>query len=223
MRFKKNSGDLPINTSFRERRKIRIEQGRESIRKKGSRAQVMKSASIALRVHFLAFVCFMFALGCGEKAPFMQWRQVTQRDFGFRAEFPNDPVYSKTYLDTQEGKVTVHQFQHKSIAFVYYVSVMEFPHKLMTQQPKRRTLQVMMEDQIQGMEGALETASNGTFDGFPSLKFRARLPQDGANLRNENYLTSLMIVRGDSVYRVSAIGMGNEEEVARFLGSFESL
>ena len=81
----------------------------------------------------------------------------------------------------------------------------------------------MMEDQIQGMEGALETASNGTFDGFPSLKFRARLPQDGANLRNENYLTSLMIVRGDSVYRVSAIGMGNEEEVARFLGSFEFL
>lgn len=224
MRIKRQPDLVFPLASAREKRRERIREEKERIRKKGGgRAAKMRSATWAFRLHILALAGFLFGLGCGEKAPFMQWRPFTNSEFGFTAEFPNDPVYNKSYLDTQDGRVYVHQFQHKSIAFVYYVSVTQFPHQLMAQQPKRQTLQILMEDQIQGMRGARVHSSIGSFDGYPALRFRARLPQDGANLRNENYLTSEIIIKGDTVYRISAIGMGNEEEITRFLSSFKFL
>ena len=79
----------------------------------------------------------------------------------------------------------------------------------------------MMEDQILGMNGALLESSHRSFQGSPAVYFSAQLPKDGAELRNDNTLTSFIVIKGNRIYRVSAIGLGNAEERNRFLSSFK--
>lgn len=209
--------------SVRQLRQERMEEAKELMKRKRLGPSSLEKLTWKIRIHFLALAGFMFGLGCGERVPFMEWDEYVERDFGFSVQMPGTPIYSKTSLATQEGYLAVHQFQHKSVAFVYYVSVVEFPPSLMSRQSKRHTLRLMMEDQIHGMSGALESSEERSFMGFPSILFRARLPRDGAALRNDNFITSEIIIRGNAVYRVSAVGMGNEEETARFLESFRFL
>ncbi|MGB0371308.1 MAG: hypothetical protein ACPGN3_08140 [Opitutales bacterium] len=205
------------------RERVRRER-RELLRYSPSkRREVIRKANIQIITMVASVVGFLIAVGCSDRNPMHTWATYEYPEYGFAVEMPNEPIESSTQLRTQDGLVPVRQFQHKSIAFVYYVSVAEFPSKLIQSQPKKRTLDIMMEDQILGMNGALLESSHRSFDGYPAIFFSAQLPKDGVELRNDNTLTSIIVIKGNRIYRASAIGLGNEGERTRFLGSFTLL
>ncbi|MEM9026382.1 MAG: hypothetical protein AAGB06_05550 [Verrucomicrobiota bacterium] len=206
-------------------RKERVRLEREAFLKlsPAKRRESVRKANTQLFFHVAAICGFFIAVGCADRNPVHDWDTYTFSDSGFAVEMPGTPIQSVSQLRTQSGLVPVKQYQHKSIAFIYYVSVADFPLELIESQSKRRTLDVMMEDQILGMNGALLESSHRSFEGFPSVFFSAKLPKDGAELRNDNTLTSVIVVKGNRIYRASAIGLGNQEERTRFLGSFRLL
>lgn len=206
-----------------EERRKRVREERQELAQKSpkQRREAMKKANFAIKVQIAAIAGFFLALGCSDRNTIPDWRTYTYKDAGFSVGMPNEPILSTNRVQTQKGMVPVQQYQHKSIAFVYYVSVTEFPRELIASQPKERTLAIMMEDQILGMNGALLKSNRSSYQGYPAIYYTAKLPKDGAELRNDNTLSSMIVIKGTRIYRVSAIGLGNAEERNRFLSSFK--
>ena len=214
-------GQLPTPTERREQ----VREEREALLKKSpeQRREILRKANFSIGVVFCSIFGFFLALGCSDRNTMPNWETFTYKDSGFSVEMPNEPILSSKSVQTQKGRVPLIQYQHKSIAFIYYVSVAEFPRALINSQPKEQTLIIMMEDQILGMSGSLIKSNRSSFQGYPAIYFSARLPKDGAELRNDNTLSCMIVIKGNRIYRVSAIGLGNAEERNRFISSFKLL
>ena len=157
------------------------------------------------------------------------WVPVREPGLGFAAEFPRAFKEGERKVvrhETKRGEVPVHTFGQHTLAFFWGITVAEFPPGA-DEEPARDILQRAVDEQLAQYRATVDSTEPVEVNGVPALKVTGSLPRvsegDEDGLLNHNRVHLLVAVRGNRLYRVSALGLGNEEMVAKFFDAFELL
>jgi len=153
------------------------------------------------------------------------WTGLRKPGLGFAAEFPrafNAGEQRMEVHETPEGHVPVHYFGQNTLAFFWGISVAEYPPGA-DAEPAADILERAVDEQLRQYRAAVDSRENLEVSGEPALKVVGSLPREPGGLSNHNRLHLLVVMRGNRLYRASALGLGNDAMVAHFFDAFRLL
>lgn len=152
------------------------------------------------------------------------WIQIDEPRFGFSAIFPrkfNHDEIKVVPQETENGVVINHIFAQSSLAFYYSVSCAKFPGASVMESHPGDTLKKAIDDIVNTYHAEVLQEYQITRNRFPGRYVKANIPKEKMGLNNNNRLHSMAFLRGSYLYRVTAVGLGNEPQVALFFDSFQ--
>lgn len=147
-----------------------------------------------------------------------QWETVSEPDLGFRIDFPGKPVVRNQSFKTASGVGHVFLYSYKHIAFEYAMSVMRLPPGEVRTDDFEGVLDATVEDLAREKKGLLSFQESINVGGFPGRRATVSLPE---TYLKDNRAHTLIVLRGNYVYRVTAAGIGNIDIVQHFFNSLE--
>lgn len=149
-----------------------------------------------------------------------QWQTVSEPDLGFRIDFPGKPELRNQAFNTASGAGQVFLYSFKHIAFEYGLSVMRLPPAEVNTDDLEGVLDATVQDLVREKKGLLSFQESMNVGGFPGRRATVSLPE---TYLKDNRAHTLIVLRGNYVYRVTAAGIGNIDIVQHFFNSFEIL
>jgi len=149
-----------------------------------------------------------------------QWQKVSEPELGFRIEFPGKPELRNQSFNTASGVGQVFLYSYKHIAFEYAMSVMRLPPAEVSTDDFEGVLDATVQELVREKKGLLSFQESMNVGGFPGRRATVSLPD---TYLKDNRAHTLIVLRGNYVYRVTAAGIGNIDMVQYFFNSFAIL
>lgn len=178
------------------------------------------------------FVCIGVALGvllagCGPINPKddpKYWVHIDESRLGFSVLFPRQfkqDEIKKVPQETTYGIVINHLFAQSNVAFYYAVSCVKFPSASVMESHPGDSIKTAIDDMINDYHAKVLEEYPVSRNGFPGRYVKADIPKEKLGLNNNNRLHTMVFLRGSYLYRVTAVGLGNERQVDIFFDSFQ--
>lgn len=148
------------------------------------------------------------------------WQIISEPELGFSIEFPGKPVVRNQSFNTASGQGHVFLYSYKHIAFEYAMSVMRLPPAEVTTDNFEGVLDATVQELVREKKGLLSFQESMSVGGFPGRRATVSLPD---TYLKENRAHTMIVLRGNYVYRVTAAGIGNIDIVQYFFNSFAIL
>lgn len=152
------------------------------------------------------------------------WHPIEDQQLGFSALFPRpfiDDEIRSEYNLTDYGQIKQHIYSQSSLAFYYSITCSEFPEYLVKQNATKDAVKKAIDSLINDYHAEVEVFEPINRNGFEGTYLTAKLSKEKLGLNNNNQLHAMAFLRGNCLYRVTAVGLGNLEEVETFFSSFK--
>ena len=173
------------------------------------------------------FLLLVFNNGCGPVNPLddpNNWVVIDQPEKGFYALFPRQFKEGEVKTipqDTSEGTLMHYIYGQSGLAFYYSVYATKFPPSAVQSSDPEAATQTAVEDLIKEYRAKVIETYPVARNNFPGRYVKATLPKQELGLKNNNILRSMVFVRDHYLYRVTAVGIGNDKQVQIFFDSFQ--
>ena len=180
----------------------------------------------------IALFCSMLLLlvfnsGCGPVNPLddpENWVVIDQPEKGFYALFPRQFKQGEIKTipqETSEGPLMHYVYGQSGLAFYYSVYATKFPPSAVLSSDPEAATKNAIEDLIKEYRAEVIETHPVSRNNFPGCYVKATLPKQELGLKNDNILRSMVFVRDYYLYRVTAVGLGNDKQVEIFFDSFQ--
>ena len=173
----------------------------------------------------LICVCFVFA-GCRNPEDPRVWTDVRDTDAGFAAKFPRPFKGHEIRVETKdsaEGPVQFKVYGQSGLAFYYAITCATFPPTATDQIEPHEALNKAADELLAEYQADVLVRETISQKSVPGLLIRANIPREPNDMLNNNQLHCMIFVRTNQIFRVTAIGLGNEFMVERFFEAFKFL
>jgi len=175
----------------------------------------------------LSMTLLVQTTGCGPVDPLADpanWVAIDAPSHGFSALFPRKFKQNEIRTvpqETADGIVIHHIYGQSGVAFYYSVSCAKFPGASVMHAHPGDTLKKAVDDLVKNYHADVLQEYQVYRNGFPGRYVKADIPKEKLGLNNNNRLHSMVFLRGNYLYRVTAVGLGNEPQVKTFFDAFQ--
>lgn len=166
----------------------------------------------------------LFLTACGKRENLKPWVNINEERLGFSASFPREFKESEIKTVAQEteyGMIINHIYGQSGVAFYYAVSCAKFPGKAVTHLSPSKSLKNAINEVVESYQANVTEEYELMRNGYPGRYLSAEIPKEEHGLINDNKLHTMVFLRGSHLYRVTAVGLGNEPQVKTFFDSFQ--